>query len=207
MTVRPFDPAGLVGQVSAKGMLAKAAAVAADQDNIVLLSLVGYDAVLAALATRVGRKDPIQFTPAEGLQWKTLILRRTEHSSYTRAVTDLKTGSGRDKHLLLWPFSADIGDMRHAPAVPNMEKLAESNAGTRYIFANAEDEQPALATFVGLMGSFALPVDHWWAQELWDTATGCGLVEPIDALGIKAWRVHGKHSQWISILKDIARNK
>jgi hypothetical protein len=76
----------------------------------------------------------------------------------------------------------------------------------RYILANWDEASPNRRAFQGHLAALRIPIlyrhDHhpdWpdaWADALWQRGLDASLISPIDALGIRAWRLSGDLPAW-----------
>ncbi len=76
----------------------------------------------------------------------------------------------------------------------------------RYIFANWSESAPNRRAFQGHLAALRIPILYrhdahpdWpdaWADALWQRGLDASLIIPIDALGIRAWRISGDLLAW-----------
>jgi hypothetical protein len=77
---------------------------------------------------------------------------------------------------------------------------------TRYLLGNWHEITPSRSAFQGHLAALRIPILYrheahpdWpdtWADALWERGLSASLIAPIDALGIRAWRVSGDLLAW-----------
>ncbi len=80
---------------------------------------------------------------------------------------------------------------------------------TRYILGNWNECGPNRRAFQGVLSALRIPIlyrhdsrpelPNAWADALWQRGLSAGLIAPIEALGIRAWRVSGDLLAWAAL--------
>jgi len=181
--IQPFSPDGFYGTLDADSNSdIRVAAVALNSDNeVVLLSLTGFDTAVSGTLSKLWLKETATITPTEGSGWDGMtFIRRIVGTSYKTIQTDLR--GTREKHFLAFPYSAHIADgVNSPPDIPSEvveakkeEAKAAAAAGAsddaaaaeepkkqkinlkgeippRYVFANWDDDTPNPRAFLGAL--------------------------------------------------------
>lgn len=231
--VRPYHPDGFVGVLEADGQQVKVAAIACDDDRVVLLSLVGYDTSIGVMFGRLWGATPVSFRAAAAWQneWCGLEqVRRADGHYHTiggrlvgvrevHALAALRTVSIHEGLLNPPDLPESVKSVADATDSASREPPASSSTPppwvARYLVANGGDLAPDRRAFQGHLAALRVPLlfrheDHpdWpdtWADALWDRGLDAHLLAPIQALGIRAWRMSGDILAWANLVGEGCR--
>jgi len=102
-------------------------------------------------------------------------------------------------------------DAPPAPSFPVPEQAAPKPPPwiTRYLLGNWHESGPNRRAFRGILSALRIPILYrhdahpdWpdaWADALWDHGLDATLIAPIDALGVRVWRVSGDLLAWANL--------
>jgi len=229
-----FDPAGVVGEISADGQPTRVTALATDQDgHIVFLSLVGYETSVSAALARLVKGEQLGFLPASAWSGPTALQALRVSYCLWRA----EVGGTREKQGVAFPSCASIAyGLRHPPELPRRSPeearrleeerkqnpfaeidatLARLRAGKldsqilpdRIVLAGHAHEAPPPATFFGhlrAVRALCLP-SLAWVDTLWDAGLRERLLWPLHGAGIRAWRMDGNPAHWNALISAAIR--
>ncbi len=217
LPVCPFHPDGFVGRLEADGQQVRVAALACDTEQVIALSLVGFDTSIGVVLARLWSLTSVPFAPATAWQEEWSGPERLKRLPGTREV-----------HTIALPLSTHIAEgILHPPDLPKPKEEVESSPAarratspiqvaevdrTRFVLGNWDEPTPHKRSFLGqlyAMRVMFLHRDHehpaWadsWADELWSRGLSRQLIHPLKALGMKAWMLSGDLTAWSQLIKD-----
>ena len=101
-----------------------------------------------------------------------------------------------------------------ADAAPPVAKTDLKSAPSRFIFGNLHESTPAPAALHGHLRALrivrlydtstpsAARCTRIWLEQLWLRGLTCGLIVPLSALGLRAWRLSGDLTAWADLIRD-----
>lgn len=217
LPVRTFGAEGFVGTVHVDGQVARVAALATFEGNVLLLSLVGYDTTVSAALAHLWQGKSLPFTPRPGVPWSgpTVLSRRKE--TYKQFQT--KLAGTNEMHMIALTLDAHIGKgLLTPPAMGSTEDQRSFQSlntpattvpvgGPRFVLSNWDEAEPHQRAFLANLYAMRVILLHQrdathperidqWARELWERGLARTLVIPVEARGIKAWALAGTTTQW-----------
>ena len=69
LPIRPYHPTQFFGTIKADGQLPKVAALACHHQEVVAISLVGYDTSVSAALARLWQREQLTFEPDPATSW------------------------------------------------------------------------------------------------------------------------------------------
>jgi hypothetical protein len=174
LPVRPFHPDGFVGTLHADGQEVRVAALACDADQLVILSLVGFDASIGAVLARLWSSTAVPFMPASSWQeeWHGPEQLQRGPTRYKQCVAHLE--GTREVHALAFLRTAHLTEgIVHPPDLPETtqtqqpaDKATEARRGQtppsqaaqtskapqwipRYLLGNWDESGPHRQSFMG----------------------------------------------------------
>ncbi len=223
LPIRPYHPTQFFGTIKADGQLPKVAALASHHQEVVAISLVGYDTSVSAALARLWQREQLAFEPDPVIDWRgpEQLGRRQEH--YKQFHTTLP--GTKEVHILALPVSAHIAEgMLHPPDVPKPKQEQESSSTpiqaahvdrTRFVLGNWEEDTPHIRSFLGHLHAMRVIFLHRhekpalveiWASQLWRQGLTSDLITPLQALGIKAWKLSGDLTLWSHLISEGVRS-
>jgi hypothetical protein len=213
LPVCPFT-AEFIGTIQGDGQSARVSAIVCQPDgSLLLLSLVGFDTTLAAIAARLykGAGGRLTFAASSGVQWEPAqSLQRHSHSHYRQCSASIP--ATRERHLLILAELGDIAAGILHPAEPRASEAASTPEQdkqprpSRVIFGNLQEETPHALAFLGHLRALSVVFLPPWAGSLWQLALRAELIRPLPTLGMRAWSVDGDPDRWSALVRDGIRN-
>ncbi len=230
LPICPFHPDGFVGTLQADGQQVRVAALACDDKQMIVLSLVGFDTSIGVVLARLWSSTPVPFSPVpawqEAWQGPEQLTRSSER--YKQCVAHLE--GTREVHALALLRTAhltegilhppDLPEMREQPTATSSDEEQESPQTSkqakppvwvpRYVLGNWGESGPSRQSFLGHL--YALRVlflhrhmDHpeWpeeWAETLWECGLAQELITPLAAIGMRAWKLSGDLLAWSTLV-------
>jgi hypothetical protein len=219
LPVRPYHPTQFFGTIKADGQLPKVAALACHHQEVVAISLVGYDTSVSAALARLWQREHLVFEADPTIDWHGpgQLGRRSEN--YKQFHTTLP--GTKEVHILALPLSANIAEgMLHPPDIPKpKEEQASSSTPmqaaqvdlTRFVLGNWDEDTPHLRSFLGHLHAMRVIFLHRhessdlvevWASQLWREGLARELISPLEALGIKVWKLSGDLTLWSNLISE-----
>jgi len=230
LPVCPFHPDGFVGRLEADGQQVRVAALACDTEQVIALSLVGFDTSIGVVLARLWSLTSVPFAPATAWQAEWRGPERLKRSSerYKQCIAHLE--GTREVHALALLRTAHLTEgILHPPDLPEMQEQPSATTAEqehvppppvkqpkppvwvpRYVLGNWDESGPHRQSFLGQL--YALRVlflhrhaDHpeWrdaWAEALWERGLASTLITPLAALGIRAWKLSGDLIAWSALV-------
>jgi hypothetical protein len=230
LPVRPFHPEGFVGTLQADGQQVRVAALSCDKEQVVAISLVGFDTSIGVVLARLWSATTVPFTPATSLreEWQGPAQLKRGNERYKQCVAHLE--GTREVHALALLRTAHLTEgILHPSDLPEMggqtstsakvqEQLPSPSAQPpkppawvpRYVLGNWDESGPHRQSFLGHL--YALRVlflhrhaDHpeWceqWAEALWERGLASNLIVPLVASGMHAWKLSGDLNAWSTLV-------
>jgi hypothetical protein len=223
LLVRPYYPTQFFGTIKADGQLPKVAALATYHHEVVAISLVGYDTSVSAALARLWQREQLTFEPDPATSWHGPGQLGRRQENYKQFHTTLP--GTKEEHVLALPISANIAEgMLHPPDIPKPKEeqappsppmqVAQVDL-TRFILGNWDEDTPHLRSFLGHLHAMRVIFLHRhedpdlveiWASQLWRQGLARDLITPLEALGIKAWKVTGDLTLWSRLISDGVRS-
>jgi len=69
LPIRPYHPIQFYGTIKVDGQLPKVAALACEHQEVVAISLVGYDTSVSAALARLWQREQLAFEPDPSIDW------------------------------------------------------------------------------------------------------------------------------------------
>jgi hypothetical protein len=223
LPVRPYHPTLFFGTIKADGQLPKVAALACHHQEVVAISLVGYDTSVSAVLARLWQREQLTFEPDPVIDWHGpgQLCRRQEN--YKQFHTTLL--GTKEVHILALPSPANIAEgMLHPPDIPKPKEEQASSSPpvhtaqmdlTRFVLGNWDEDTPYLRSFLGHLHAMRVIFLHRhenpdlvevWASQLWRQGLARDLITPLEALGIKAWKITGDLTLWSNLISEGVRS-
>jgi hypothetical protein len=223
--VRPYHPTHLFGTIAADGQMLKVAALACWHQELVVISLVGYDTSVSAALARLWQREQLAFEPDLAIDWPGPQHIHRRQGNY-RQFQVMLPGT-KEVHCLALPASAHIAEgILHLPDLPRPESKKEQGISTlhlpshrvdrsRFVLGNWDEEAPHVRSFLGhlhaMRGIFLHRHENpalveIWANQLWIQGLARGLITPLQAAGIKAWKLAGDLRLWSQLIGDGVRS-
>jgi len=223
LPIRPYHPTQLFGAIKADGQLPKVAALACHQQELVAISLVGYDTSISAALARLWQREQLAFEPDPAIDWHGPghLDRRQEHYKQFHATLP----GTKEVHCLALPVSAHIAEgILHPPDVPKPQQeqgpsspaMQQAQADrSRFVLGNWDEEAPYVRSFLGHLHAMRVIFLHRhenpalveaWATQLWIQGLARKLITPLQALGIKAWKLTGDLTLWSHLIGEGVRS-
>jgi hypothetical protein len=228
--VRPFHLDGFVGSLQADGQQVRVAALACDDERVIALSLVGFDTSIGVVLARLWSSTAVPFEPATTWQeeWHGPEQLKRSSERYKQCVAHLE--GTREVHALALLRTAHLTEgILHPPELPEMheqpsartldqEQVAPSSPKQpkpplwvpRYVLGNWDESGPHCQSFLGHLYALRVLFLHrqsehpeWpeaWADALWKRGLASGLITPLAAIGIRAWRLSGDLLAWSALV-------
>jgi hypothetical protein len=223
-----FDPAGFAGEVAVDGQRVRVAALATDAEGrLAFLSLVGYETSVSAALARLMKGEQLGFLPAARVHWDGPSSLQALRTSYWLWRAEIR--GTREKQGVAFPRIASIDHgLRTPPLLPTPKPVADdadqpvpdpkadtraalatlpadsaaSSLPARIVLGPAQAAEPAPAAFFGhLKGLRVITLPSLiWVQYLWFAGLHYGLITPLTALGISAWRLNGDPRHWNTLI-------
>jgi hypothetical protein len=127
LPVRPFHPDGFVGKLEADGQQVRVAALVCDEEQIVTLSLVGFDTSIGVVLARLWSATAVPFTPASAWQedWQGPEQLKRGIERYKQCMAHLE--GTREVHALAFLRTVHLTEgILHPPDLPEIHKQPES---------------------------------------------------------------------------------
>lgn len=229
LPVRPYHPTQLFGTIQADGQMPKVAALACHKQELVVLSLVGYDTSVSAAFARLWQGEQLAFEPNEeagtGTGWQGPLRFGRRAESYRQFHASLP--GTKEVHDLALPVSANIAEgILHPPDIPRPkpeQPPARSNPTltlpqveqARFVLGNWDEDTPHGRSFLGQLHAMRVIFLHrhrqpalvqTWAEQLWLQGLARDLISPLPALGIKAWKLSGDLAAWGTLVSEGVRS-
>ncbi len=229
LPVRPFQPEEFFGIVQVDGQTARVAALACFEGRLLMTSLVGYDTTVSAVLAQLWQNKMVPFTPKRGVIWEgplSLVRRKETYQQFSGRLNSTKevniiallnqghVGEGlRNPPLMQHPKpeekrgferrgQASSVEVENVPLTPD--------AGPRFILGNGDEDEPHQRSFLANLYAMRVIFLHSdqdeparidvWARELWGRGLARGLIEPVHALGVKAWGIVGTTMAWNQLI-------
>jgi hypothetical protein len=223
LPIRPYHPTQFFGTIKADGQLPKVAALACHHHEVVAISLVGYDTSVSAALARLWQREQLVFESDPFADWHGpgQIGRRQEN--YKQFHTTLP--GTKEVHILALPISANIAEgMLHPPDIPKPKQEQGSSSPpiqaaqvdlSRFVLGNWDEDTPHLHSFLGHLHAMRVIFLHRhehpdlvevWASQLWRHGLARDLITPLEALGIKVWKITGDLTLWSHLISDGVRS-
>ena len=222
LPVRPYHPTQFYGTIKADGQVPKVAALACHQQEVVAISLVGYDTSVSAALARLWQREQLAFEPDPAIDWHGPQLLGRRQENYKQFHTILP--GTKEVHTLALPASAHIAEgMLHPPDVPKPQQEQGPSAPpiqpaqmdrSRFVLGNWDEATPHLRSFLGHVHAMRVIFLHQhenpalveaWASQLWLQGLARDLITPLQALGIKAWKLTGDLTIWSHLIGEGVR--
>ena len=222
LPVRPYHPTQVYGTIKADGQVPKVAALACHQQEVVAISLVGYDTSVSAALARLWQREQLAFEPDPSIDWhgpQQLGRRQENYKQFHATLPGTK-----EVHYLALPASAHIGEgMLHPPDMPKPQREQEPSSPpiqqaqgdrSRFVLGNWDEATPHLRSFLGHVHAMRVIFLHRhenpalveaWAAQLWLQGLARDLIMPLQALGIKAWKLTGDLTLWSHLIGEGVR--
>lgn len=227
LPVRPYHPDGFVGKLTADGQEVKVAALACDEDRVVVLSLVGFDTSIGAALATLWSNTAVTFAPSSSWQneWQGPDQFSRLPTGYRQPTARLE--GTREVHGLALVKSAHLMDGILNPVnLPEPERKTEPEPARpgspvklprraplpRYLLGNWDELTPHQRNFLGHLYALHLVFLHrhaehpeWvdvWADGLWQHGLARDLIVPLPSLGIRAWKLSGELYQWSNLVSE-----
>ena len=127
LPIRPYHPTQFFGTIKADGQLPKVAALACHHQEVVAISLVGYDTSVSAALARLWQREQLAFEPDPAIDWhgpQQLGRRQENYKQFHATLPGTK-----EVHVLALPVSANIAEgMLHPPDIPKPKQEQESSS-------------------------------------------------------------------------------
>jgi hypothetical protein len=158
LPIRPYHPTQLFGTIKADGQLPKVAALACHHQELVAISLVGYDTSVSAALARLWQREQLIFEPDPAIDWhgSQHLGRRQENYKQFHAMLP----GTKEVHFLALPISAHIAKgILHPPDVPKPKQEQESSTPpiqqaqgnrSRFVLGNWDEDTPIYEVFWGI---------------------------------------------------------
>jgi hypothetical protein len=222
LPIRPYHPTQFFGTIKADGQLPKVAALASHHQEIVAISLVGYDTSVSAVLARLWQREQLVFEPDPAIDWHGPWHLGRRQENYKQFHTTLP--GTKEVHFLALPISANIAEgMLHPPDIPKPKQEQESSSTpiqqvqvdcSRFVLGNWDEATPHLRSFLGHLHAMRVIFLHRhenpalveiWASRLWMQGLARDLITPLQALGIKAWKLTGDLTLWSRLIGEGVR--
>ena len=189
LPIRPYHPTQFFGTIKADGQLPKVAALACHHQEVVAISLVGYDTSVSAALARLWQREQLAFEPDPAIDWhgpQQLGRRQENYKQFHATLPGTK-----EVHVLALPVSANIAEgMLHPPDIPKPKQEQGSSSPpiqpaqvdrSRFVLGNWDEATPHLRSFLGHLHAMRVIFLHRhenpalvevWASQLWMTGTG-----------------------------------
>lgn len=171
-----------VGMVEADGQAVKVSALAIDETQVVVMSLVGSDVSCGVIAATLFKGDMVRFEPADGSTMSALSL--TRHAGNMRQF-EAKLPNTAEKQLVLLSNHAHLAHLLTLREVP----------ACTYVLAQA-GEQPARETIAGHLKAIRIPFLMEWIDRVWEWGVADNAIIPLPGAGISAWRLSTEKAVW-----------
>jgi hypothetical protein len=223
LPVRPYHTTEFFGTIKADGQLPKVAALACHHQEVVAISLVGYDTSVSAALARLWQREQLVFEPDPAIDWhgpQHLGRRQENYKQFHATLPGTK-----EVHVLTLPISANIAEgMLHPPDIlkPKEEQGSSSTPiqpaqvdRSRFVLGNWDEDIPHLRSFLGHLYAMRVIFLHRhenpalvevWASQLWREGLVRDLITPLEALGIKAWKLSGDLDLWSRLIGEGVRS-
>jgi hypothetical protein len=212
--VRPVNPDGFVGTIEHDGQVVNVAAIAFDEKQVVLMSLVGRDTSVSTVLAQIWKKKEAVFRHADSVRWpqEEQAVSRLETERYKEIATRLP--GLKLVHTLALPLSAHIAEgILTAPSMgkhPHLTDVRIPTLSPRYVLGNIQEETPHALSFLGHLRAMRVVLLYrddthperlgTWASELWHRGLKRKLIEPLPALGVRVWKIHSDVYQWNTLI-------
>jgi hypothetical protein len=211
--VRPINPGGFVGTMEQDGQVVKVAAIAFDDGQVALMSLVGRNTSVSAVLAQIWKKKEAVFQPVEGAAWdctQQVFKRLDDH--YKQFATHLP--GLKMLHAIAIPIGAHIAEgILNAPHMgkhPRHEHMRVPQAMPRYVLGNLQEETPHALSVLGHLRAMWVVLLYrddthperlvTWASELWQHGCSRQLIVPLSALGVHMWKMLPDVYQWNTLV-------
>ena len=211
--VRPVNPGGFVGTVEQDGQVVHVAAIAFDDGNVALMSLVGRDTSVSAVMAQIWKKKEAVFQPTPGIEWEgeyQVFKRLDDH--YKQFATQLP--GLKMLHAIAIPLGANIAEgILNAPHMvkdARHEDIRVPKVETRYVLGNVQEETPNALSVLGHLRAMRVVLLYQddahperlvtWASELWQRGVSRQLIVPLPALGVHVWKITPDVYQWNALV-------
>jgi hypothetical protein len=230
LPVRPFHPDGFVGTLQADGQQVRVAALCCDEEQVIALSLVGFDTSIGVVLARLWSATAVPFAPATSLrgEWQGPAQLKRGSERYKQCVAHLE--GTREVHALALLRTAHLTEgILHPPDLPEMREQSSSSTKVqekaslssskpskppiwvpRYVLGNWDESGPHLQSFLGHLYALRVLFLHrhlahleWcevWAEALWEHGLAGNLVEPLAASGMRTWKLSGDLTAWSALV-------
>ena len=183
LPIRPYHPTQFFGTIKADGQLPKVAALACHHQEVVAISLVGYDTSVSAALARLWQREQLAFEPDLSIDWhgpRQLGRRQENYKQFHATLPGTK-----EVHVLALPLSANIAEgMLHPPDIPKPKQEQGSSSPpiqpaqvdrSRFVLGNWDEATPHLRSFLGHLHAmrviFLHRHEHPDLVEVWASAT------------------------------------
>ncbi len=228
--VRTFHPDGFFGTVQVDGQHPRVAALVCHELEVVAISLVGYDTSISAALATLWQRQQLALLLADGVQWHGPRQVQRLPIGYKQFSTHLP--GTREVHAIALPLSAHLAEgILHPPDLPRPKEeggpatavarmtppmqTAEADR-TRFVLGNWDEATPHRRSFLGQLYAMRVIFLHrhhahpewpdFWADELWRRGRSRQLIQPLQALGMKAWLLSGDLDAWSQLIKHGVRS-
>ncbi len=213
MPVRPINPNGFVGTVEQDGQVVKVAAIAFDDGQVALMSLVGRDTSVSAVMAQIWKKKEAVFQPSSEVTWdcEQQVFKRLDdnYKQFACTLPGLKM-----VHAIAIPLGAHIAEgilnTPHMGNHPRHEHIRVPQVMTRYVLGNIGEETPHALSFLGHLRAMRVVLLYRddahpqrlveWASELWQRGRSRQLIVPLPALGVRVWKILPDVYQWNALI-------
>src|SRR5260370_40596344 len=127
LPIGPFHPDGFAGSLQADGQQVRVAALACDAEGMIALSLVGFDASIGVVLSRLWGSTAVPFAPAPDWQgeWQGPEQLKRSGERYKQCVAPLE--GTREVHALALLRTAHLTEgILHPPDLPEMRAQSEA---------------------------------------------------------------------------------
>ncbi|GHO88218.1 hypothetical protein [Dictyobacter formicarum] len=213
LPVRPINPTGFVGTIEQDGQVVNVAAIAFDESQIALMSLIGRDTSVSAVLAQIWKKKEAVFRHAETVAWPdaSQVFKRGDYN-YKQFATQLP--HLKLTHAIAIPLTSHIGEgILQAPHMgkhPHLEEVRIPESGARYVLGNLQEETPHALSFLGHLRALRVVLLYrddahperlqMWASALWHRGLQRSLLAPLPALGVHMWKIQPDVYQWNALV-------
>jgi hypothetical protein len=224
LPILPFDSQdGFYGLISVDGQVAKVVALACDQNEIILLNLVGYDTSVSAAFAHIWQGKSVSLAPYEEKEfvWKGALTLQRLGSKYKQYAAPLP--ATKEVNCIALTVNAHIAEgILSPPEMPTRQQYSHlsdqpsevsphvPHPSPRYVLGNWRESFPHPRSFLAHLYAMRVILLHrashtWlmqWAGELWHRGLARELITPCDAVGIRAWKVSPNVTLWNNLIQQ-----
>jgi hypothetical protein len=223
LPIRPYHSTQFFGTIKADGQLPRVAALACHHQEVIAISLVGYDTSVSAALARLWQREQLAFEPDPSIDWQGPGQLGRWQENYKQFHATLP--GTKEVHVLALPISANIAEsMLHPPDIPKPKEEQGSSSTpmqqaqvdlTRFVLGNWDEDTPHLRSFLGHLHAMRVIFLHRhehpdlveiWASQIWRHGMARDLITPLEALGIKVWKMSGDLILWSRLISEGVRS-